>query len=84
MLAGKVVEMTENTSNPLLVGLVEYLSMLYHMVNCALVGLFVTVLMLLGNSSHVSDIKVQERQPANLQLLTSWEVVGVAINDIIL
>lgn len=44
--------MTENTANPLLVGLVEYLS----------------------NSTHVSNIKIKERQPANIQLLTSWEV----------
>ena len=51
---------------------------------CALVSWFVSVLTLLGNNSHVSDIKVQERQPANLQLLTSWEVVGVAINDVII
>lgn len=51
---------------------------------CALVSWFVSVLTLLGNNSHVSDIKVQERQPANLQLLTSWEVVGVAIDDVII
>ena len=51
---------------------------------CALVSWFVSVLTLLGNNSHVSDIKVQERQPANLQLLTSWEVVGVATDDVII
>ena len=39
-------------------------------------------LMLLGNNCHVSNVKLQERQPANLQLLTSWEVVGVAVNDV--
>ena len=51
---------------------------------CALMSWFGSVLTLLGNNSHVSDIKVQERQPANLQLLTSWEVVGVAIDDVII
>ena len=40
--------------------------------------------MLLGNNCHVSNVKLQERQPANLQLLTSWEVVGVVINDVII
>lgn len=40
--------------------------------------------MLLGNNCHVSNVKLQERKPANLQLLTSWEVVGVAINDVII
>ena len=39
--------------------------------------------MLLGNSTHVSNIKIKERQPANIQLLTSWEVVGVAVDDVI-
>ena len=51
---------------------------------CALVSCLVSVLTLLGNNSHVSDIKVQERQSANLQLLTSWEVVGVATDDVII
>jgi len=32
--------------------------------------------LLLGNSPHVSDVKLQERKPANLQLLTNWEVVS--------
>ena len=36
-------------------------------------------LLLLGNNPHVSNIKAQDKQPANLQLLTSWEVVGVAV-----
>lgn len=39
--------------------------------------------MLLGNSTHVSNVKL-ERQPANLQLLTSWEVVGVVVDDVII
>ena len=70
--------MTENTTaNPLLVGLVEYLSKLCSSCNCYCI-------LLLGNNCHVSNVKLQERQPANLQLLTSWEVVGVAINYVII
>lgn len=42
------------------------------------------ILLLLDNNSHVSDISLQEKKPANLQLLTSWEVVGVANDDIII
>ena len=38
--------------------------------------------MLLGNNCHVSNVKLQERPVANLQLLTTWEVVGVAIDDV--